>query len=247
MRIPRIFVDQALQPHTEICFTQETSHYLSRVLRLSLDAKIRVFDGKSGEYEAKITNIQKNRVTASLSAFIEESRQSPLPVHLAIGISRGERMDWVIQKSTELGVASIVPLFSERCEVKLDSKRLQSKLTHWRKVAISACEQSGLNIIPEIHPPQQLKEWLPTANTDLKLVLHPLDSQPLARLATPDSVTLLIGPEGGFSQSEITAAIQSSFQPIQLGPRILRTESAPIVAISILQYQWGDLGHNLQH
>ncbi len=242
MRIPRLFVDQALAPNTTITLAPESGHYLSRVLRLPKDARVTLFNGAGGEYEARITDIKKNLVTATVSSWHKGDCQSPLHIHLAIGISRGERMDWVIQKSTELGVTGLFPLFSEHCEVKLDGKRLQNKLNHWRKVSISACEQSGLNIVPTIHPPSQLRQWLPSASSELKLILHPENSKPLTQNNKPTSVTLLVGPEGGFSDTELNEALQHGFQAMQLGPRILRTETAPVTAISILQYRWGDLG-----
>ncbi|MCB1661031.1 MAG: 16S rRNA (uracil(1498)-N(3))-methyltransferase [Pseudomonadales bacterium] len=241
MRIPRVFVDQTLISNAQILLGPEASHYLTRVLRLSIDAKIRVFNGQGGEYEAKILHSDRQGVNIKLLTFSPPNNSSPLAIHLGIAISRGERMDFVVQKATELGVAAITPLFSERCEVKLKNDRLEKKLTHWQKVSASACEQTGLNLLPKIYPPSSFYDWINLADADLKLILQPASENPLETTVRPASIILLIGPEGGFSNAEIAQAINAQFCPLQLGPRVLRTETAPLAALSILQYQWGDL------
>lgn len=242
MRIPRVYTDQPLTAGDRIELPPETSHYLTRVLRLSANAAVRLFNGKGGSYGGVILTADKSATQVQLEEFDPDNLASPLRVHLGIVVSRGERMDLVMQKATELGVSAITPLFSERCEVKLKGERLTKKQTHWRKVSISACEQSGLNLLPDMHPAEQLQTWLQASDAELKLVLHPGTEQPLPADRRPESVALLIGPEGGFSDLEIEQASATGFTPLQLGPRILRTETAPIAALTILQYQWGDLG-----
>jgi 16S rRNA (uracil1498-N3)-methyltransferase len=147
-------------------------------------------------------------------------------------------MDWAIQKATELGVTQITPIVSERCEVRLNDERADKRLAHWRQIAISACEQCGRSVLPVIHPPMSLRDWLPV-EADLKLVLHPV-AAPLTSHARPQTLAFLIGPEGGLSESEVEQAANQGFQPARLGPRVLRTETAPVVALSVAQQLWGD-------
>ena len=168
-------------------------------------------------------------------------RESGLTIELGQVMSRGERMDYAVQKATELGVTRIVPLFSERCEVKLSSERQDKRQQHWQQVAISACEQSGRSRVPEIAQPQPLSQWLTQCHSALKLVLHPDAAMPLAQRQAPASVALLIGPEGGLGDQEIAQARAAGFDSLQLGPRVLRTETAPVAALAVLQYLWGDL------
>ncbi len=175
--------------------------------------------------------------------------ESPLRITLAQGISRGERMDYTLQKSVELGVSRIIPLSTERCGVKFDAKRAAKRLQHWQGVIISACEQSGRNDIPEILPTISLHAWLDAHRVPcqqqeaLRLLLHPRATQSLRQLTPPTGeISLLIGPEGGLSDNEIDMATQCGFEGIQLGPRVLRTETAGVAALAALQSYWGDLG-----
>jgi 16S rRNA (uracil1498-N3)-methyltransferase len=165
--------------------------------------------------------------------------ESPLHVHIGQGLSRGERMDWAIQKATELGVAEITPIVSSRCEVRLKDERTDKRMSHWRQVAISACEQCGRSVLPLIHPPLVLEDWLKQSSAELKLVLHPV-AEPLTSHRKPQSLAFLIGPEGGLSDNEVALAQSAGFQPARLGPRVLRTETAPIVALAVAQHLWGD-------
>ncbi|RBL67730.1 16S rRNA (uracil(1498)-N(3))-methyltransferase, partial [Pseudomonas sp. MWU13-2625] len=160
-------------------------------------------------------------------------------IHLGQGLSRGERMDWAIQKATELGVSEITPIFSERCEVRLKDERADKRLLHWRQVAISACEQCGRSQVPVIHPPVLLADWIKQARADLKLVLHPV-AQPLESHAKPASLAFLIGPEGGLTDAEVDLSHTSGLLPARLAPRVLRTETAPVVALAVAQQLWGD-------
>src|SRR5690606_3425388 len=170
-----------------------------------------------------------------------ENRESPLQLELAIGISRGERFEWVLQKATELGVTKITPLITERTEVKTSGDRQEKMLDRWQHIIISACEQCQRNLLPELAAPVQLNDYLPQVNSDLRFVLHHRDSKTLPTEQKPQSITLLIGPEGGLSESEIALAQQHNFNALTLGPRVLRTETAPVAAISLVQYLWGDL------
>jgi len=240
MRIPRIFINLPLDEHQSVELPRETSHYLSRVLRLPVEAKLRIFNGLGGEYQAHICSLTKNSASIKIDSFDATDNSSPLHIHLGISLSKGDRMDFVIQKATELGVAEISLLSSERTEVKLKGERLDKKVDHWRKVSISACEQCGSNRVPIIHPPVSLPQWLAKRDEPIKLIMQPDTAQPLQH-ESPAAVALLIGPEGGFSEQEVKAANAAAFDSISLGPRILRTETAPLVAISILQHHWGDL------
>jgi len=240
MRIPRIFIDQPLGEHQHVELSRETSHYLSRVLRLPLDTSLRIFNGQGGEYLARISDASKNAMSLAVGEFDATNNSSPLHIHLGIAISKGDRMDFVVQKATELGVSEISLLTSERTEVKLKGDRQEKRLSHWQKVAISACEQCGSNRVPVIHPPVNLNQWLDERNEAVRLIMQPGTDQPFQQ-NKPSNVALLVGPEGGFSEAEVCSANAAYFDSISLGPRILRTETAPLVAISILQHHWGDL------
>lgn len=244
MRIPRIFSQAPLADIEELELNEAASRHLVKVLRMDAGRELVLFDGNGGEYSAQILEPGK-RARVRLGEHSLDDRESPLHLTLAIGISRGERFDWVVQKATELGVSEILPLFSERCEVKLPAERREKKLAHWRQIAISACEQCARNRVPRIAPPVQIADYLVRAAAELKLVLHHRTQTDLRSLArergTPASVALLVGPEGGLSPAEIDAAEQSGFVPLRLGPRVLRTETAPVAAISVLQSHWGDL------
>jgi 16S rRNA (uracil1498-N3)-methyltransferase len=204
-----------------------------------------LFDGSGGQYPASITAVDKKTVIVTTGDFDAIERESGLRLHLGIAISRGERMDWVVQKATELGVSSISPLFSERTEVRLKGERGDKKMRHWQQIAVSACEQCGRNQLPQIRPLQALEDWARAVEAQLKLVLHPVADPVAAPAIAPDSIALLVGPEGGLSPAEVSTAEQAGFHSLQLGPRVLRTETAPLAAIAILQARWGDMsGHS---
>lgn len=244
MRIPRIFFPEPLAGRSEIELDEGASRHLVKVLRMSAGRPLILFDGRGGEYRAELLETGK-RALVRLGEFCAEDRQSTLALTLAIGISRGDRFDWVIQKATELGAVAIQPLWTSRCEVKLTGPRLEKKLAHWRQIAASACEQCARNRLPEIAEPRKLAQFLDrSGGDDLKLVLHHRTDLDLRQLekerGRPSSALLLVGPEGGLSQAEIDAALARDFQPLRLGPRVLRTETAPVAALSVLQFQWGD-------
>ena len=243
MRIPRIYTSANLTVGTDIDLDEGAARHLTSVLRMSAGQAIILFNGQGGEYSAQLTKAKKGRASASISGFIDSDKESPLNLHLAIGISRGERMDWIVQKATDLGVSQVTPVFTSRCEVKLSAERLKKRLTHWQQVAISACEQSQRNTIPVINSPVNLGQWLESCTSDLKLVLHHRTEQRLAEMTnSSNQIALLIGPEGGLSDTEIEQALAASYQALAIGPRVLRTETAPLAAISIIQSLWGDMG-----
>lgn len=241
MREIRIYTDQPLTENQSVVLDDNAARHLKTVLRVKPGQPVTLFNGAGGEYQGTITDSATKKVIVALSVHRQLERESPLHITLAIGISRGERMDWIVQKATELGVSVIVPLITERTEVKLNAERAQKKLRHWRQITISACEQSGRNKLPEIQPLQQFGDWLSQQSGENKFVLHHRAATPLASLAKfARSATVLIGPEGGLTEAEITAAAARSFQPLSLGPRVMRTETAPVAAISVLQMLWGD-------
>ncbi len=242
MRIPRIYTPQPLAPSSTLALDAEAAHHVARVLRMQSGDALILFNGDGNEYPAAIASVDKKSVQVVLEAANTFDRESPLAIHLGIAISKGERMDWVIQKATELGVTEITPLQTERVEVRLNSEREGKKLSHWQAIAISACEQCQRNRIPVIHSPQSLSTWLAAINTEAKFVLHHRSEVALESYAEkPKSVALLIGPEGGLSEAEILLAEKKDFAPLRLGPRVMRTETAPIAALGILQFLWGDL------
>lgn len=240
MRIPRIFTHQELISNSTLALAEPQSHYLSKVLRMQAGRELILFNGDGGEFSAKISAVHKKHVDVSVKEFFAENRQSHLQLELAIGVSRGERMDWVLQKATELGVTKITPLMTERTEVKLGGERADKKMEHWQQIIISACEQCQRNLLPELSEPKTYSEWIVQCDAELKFVLHHRDSKGLPKDKTTQSVALLIGPEGGLDESEIAQAIEKNFSPLTLGPRVLRTETAPVAAISLVQYLWGD-------
>ncbi|MGC6368270.1 16S rRNA (uracil(1498)-N(3))-methyltransferase [Pseudomonas sp. K2I15] len=238
MRLSRFFVDAPLSLGDHE-LPEAQAHYISRVLRMSEGDAVQLFDGSGHEFHASLLEVGKKRVVVQVTETFAGQIESPLQIHLGQGLSRGERMDWAIQKATELGVNEITPIFSERCEVRLKDERADKRLQHWRQVAISACEQCGRSRVPVIHPPLLLADWLKQAEADLKLVLHPV-AEPLVSHAKPASLAFLIGPEGGLTDGEVETAQGAGFHSARLGPRVLRTETAPVVALAVAQQLWGD-------
>ncbi len=246
MRIPRLYLPIALVPDSLIALSTDAAHHVARVLRLEVGAAVCLFNGEGGEYHAVLHSIHKSQVHAQILSYSPREAESPLQVTLAQGLPRGERMDYALQKAVELGIARIAPLFSERCEVRLQGERLDKRLHHWQGIVISACEQCGRTRIPPVSTPVTLQDWLHTSSLSeggLHLVLDPRAPHSLAHHAKPanNNITLLIGPEGGLSDAEITAAENIGFTRIRVGPRILRTETAGIAVLAALQFMWGDL------
>ncbi|MAT92554.1 MAG: 16S rRNA (uracil(1498)-N(3))-methyltransferase [Halioglobus sp.] len=240
MRIPRIYTAQTLDAEADFQLEAGPAAHVARVLRMATGDALLLFDGRGGEYPATITGLDRHAVSVRTQQRRQGLAESPLHIHLGIAVSRGERMDWVVQKATELGVAAVSPLLSERTGVKLNAPRAEKKRRHWQQVAISACEQCGRCDLPEIHPLAPLPAWLDSVDAPCRLLLQP-GANAAAPGASPRRVALLIGPEGGFSQGEVELAQAAGFRGLQLGPRILRTETAPLAAIAVLQARWGDL------
>lgn len=241
MRIPRIYTGQVLACDSQLELEPGPSAHISRAMRMRSGDCLTLFNGRGGEYSASIDSVGKKTVLVNVGAHNDSETESPLAIHLGIAISRGDRMDWVIQKATELGVKSLSPLLSERTEVKLKGERADKKRHHWQQIAIAACEQCGRNQLPEINPLQSLPQWLETTQSDRKFVLHHRSLADGGEPGSPASIALLIGPEGGLSEVEINLAERGAYQSLQLGPRVMRTETAPLAAIAILQARWGDM------
>ncbi|MGF1853144.1 16S rRNA (uracil(1498)-N(3))-methyltransferase [Vibrio satsumensis] len=243
MRIPRIHHPERIHQLGSLALGEDAAGHVGRVLRMKEGQEVLLFDGSGAEFPATIAEVSKKKVTVNVSGRIERSSESPLDLHLGQVISRGDKMEFTIQKSVELGVNTITPLISERCGVKLDTKRFEKKLAQWQKIAIAACEQCGRNTVPVIRPIMQLEEWCSEPSEALKLNLHPRAKYSINTLPEPiNKVRLLIGPEGGLSAEEIGMTEQYKFEETLLGPRVLRTETAALTAITALQVRFGDLG-----
>ena len=243
MRIPRSYHPDALTVGTEIALADDAANHVGRVLRMGQGQAVQLFDGSNQVFDAHITRADKKSVIVNITHAEVDDHESPLHIHLGQVMSRGEKMEFTIQKSIELGVSLITPLFSERCGVKLDAERLNKKLGQWQKIAIAACEQCGRNRVPEIRPAMDLEDWCAEEENGLKLNLHPRASQSINTLPLPvERVRLLIGPEGGLTADEIAMTARYQFTDILLGPRVLRTETTALTAITALQVRFGDLG-----
>jgi 16S rRNA (uracil1498-N3)-methyltransferase len=243
MTISRIYQQTLLNTDSHINLDEQASHHLSKVLRARVGDHITLFNGEGGEYDAAIISINKKSVEVQVGTFNNRSAESPLQLCLAQGISRGEKMGYIIQKAVELGVTQIVPLLTERCTVKLDEERRQKRFQHWQTIIVNACEQSGRNRIPELVVPQTYESWIGTASADLCLVLAPQAVEKIERskVNANGKIVLLIGPEGGLSEQEIEQSVQKGFKPVNIGPRVLRTETAATAALTILQCIFGDM------
>ena len=252
MRLSRVYIDAPLKLNALVPLPKETAHYLGNVLRLRVDDELLLFNSQHGEFLARICAATKKSVEVELIEVRREldadEEQNRLGLHLILGLSRGDRMDFAVQKSTELGVTEISPVYTEHGEVRLKPERLEKKLLHWRRIAISACEQSGRLTVPSIHSPMPLAD-LAQGSSANKWMLEPSGSdsipesiaEPIAEPITDRHIDLLIGPEGGFSPAEIDWARDNGFRIVSLGKRILRTETAPIAALAILQHKFGDM------
>ena len=244
LRIPRIHTPQELAPGVKIALDEHAANHVARVLRMQPGQAFLLFNGDGLDYPAEIVEVSKRLVEVSITGTAPAAPESPLRVTLGQVISRGERMDYAIQKSVELGANTIVPLVSERCEVRLQGDREDKRLRRWQQLATSAAEQCGRARITTIAPIQQLPAWLGSTadagQATSKLVLHHHSEQPLTHVERPQHLMLLIGPEGGLAEHEVDAARQAGFIPTAFGTRVLRTETAPIAALAVCQWLWGD-------
>jgi len=245
MTYTRLFIDDDLRPGAALHLDSERAHYVGRVLRLRAGDALTIFNGRAGEFSATVDAITRNSAVLLLGEPLESSAESALKIHLVQGISRGDRMDFVVQKATELGVKRITPVLTKHGVVKLDAARAAKRRDHWQGVAESACEQSGRMRPPLVDPPMELNAWFGAraAETDTDLILCPGAPLALAAVTRPvTKVCLLIGPEGGFSDKEYEDAHAADFTAVSLGPRTLRTETAALATVAVVQTLWGDLG-----
>ena len=247
MRNPRIYQNMSWAVGETITLSDDAFGHTIRVLRLKDGDCITLFNGleyqgELGEFQGELINVSKKNAQAIIKSFTKVTNESPVNIHLGQAISRGDRMDFTLQKSVELGVNTITPLFTERCGVKISGERLQKKIEQWQKIVISACEQSGRCSIPRVNTTKSLDDWLSQETSALKLNLHPKAKHSIITLPNEnDRIRLLIGPEGGLSDTEIEKANKWQFIDVLLGPRVLRTETAALTAITALQCRFGDI------
>ncbi|MDJ0905177.1 MAG: 16S rRNA (uracil(1498)-N(3))-methyltransferase [Woeseiaceae bacterium] len=243
MSLTRLFISQRLGTGATLRLDGDRARYVGRVLRLRPGDRLRVFNGDDGEYDAHLQKVTKSSAELLVEEPVDSGTESALKLQLVQGISRGERMDFVIQKATELGVKRITPVFTEYGVVKLDEKRAAKRRDHWQGVAESACEQSGRIRPPLIDAPVALNTWfgMSARETDTDLILRPGAPTALTSVDAPSTkVCLLIGPEGGFSDQEYADARLAGFTAVSLGPRVLRTETAALATVAVAQSLWGD-------
>jgi len=241
--MPRFYCSPPLPTSSSFQLPQDAAHHASRVLRLKKNSKVAIFDGLGNERHGVISEINGKRVIISDIIEIDVNRESPLHIVLAQSLSSSEKMDWVIQKTTELGVTEIQPLSTERSIAKLTLERTAKRIEHWQQVAISACEQCGRNVLPQIHAPLDIMQWMQQMRESpiTKLILLPEGTASLPSQIRPQNkVALLIGAEGGFSQAESIASLKCGFTAIRMGARVLRTETAAVAGLAALQTLWGD-------
>jgi len=266
MHIPRLYIPQRLTENSHIELEPAAAHHIAKVLRMKAGRSVTLFNGQAhGEYSATLKEVGKKHVSVHVGQFSEKSVESPLSIELGACLIKNDRMDWLLQKATELGVTSITPLWSQYTDSKLSAERIEKKRQHWQQVLISASEQSGRVTVPQIARPQKIHQWLTSIHVDYPWVLHPYDpsldeknadkpiatslknflsnssDHPTITNQTSISAALLVGPEGGLTSSEVALALKHGFYCGSLGPRILRAETAPLVAISLLQAQLGDI------
>ncbi len=240
--MPRFYCPPPLPDTDMFLLPENAAHHAIRVLRLREGDSVQIFDGQGGECHGFIESISGKKVAIGRARHVDRDTESPLPVLLAQSLTSSEKMDWIIQKATELGATRIQPLDTGRSVARLDAERAQRRIEHWKQVAISACEQCGRNRMPEIYAPMDIMAWLEEmrAAACSKFILLPDGAASLHEQPRPETAALLIGPEGGFPDTEARAALLAGFVPIRLGARILRTETAAIAGLATLQTLWGD-------
>ncbi len=240
MRLSRLYIADQLVPETLTELSEQSAHYIRTVLRLKKDQKITLFDGRGGEFLCRLQEVTRKKVIAEVLEFNDHSVESALKVYLGLGISRGDRMDWAVQKAVELGVGRITPLFTDRCVVKLNQEKKKQRLMHWQNIAQHAAEQCGRTVLPTVCDSDVLTRWV-TSQQGLKVILDPYATQSLRDLNPENKhITVLSGPEGGFTNDERMIAVEAGFTAVCLGQRILRTETAVLASLSAIQMLWGD-------
>jgi 16S rRNA (uracil1498-N3)-methyltransferase len=241
MPSPRIYCDVRLGPGAQFPLPQDAANHVGRALRLRVGDSLVVFDGRGGEYEAAIQRIDRDRVEVKVGAFHDADRESCVRVGLVQGLPEADKMDWILQKSVELGVTWVQPVICERSVVRLSGDRAARRESHWQRVMIAACEQSGRNVVPELRATLAFRDWAAQPSQAARWMLAPGADEALSAQPAPAGpVELLIGPEGGLSERELDIASTIGFRALTLGPRVLRTETAPIAALAAMQSLWGD-------
>lgn len=242
MRINRVYQATSLSVGEQLTLDKAASLHLAKVLRIRTQTPIELFNGDGFRYKAEVISVERNQVTVTIHSQNQVITESPLNIHLYQGVSRGDKMDLTLQKGVELGIKSFTPIITERCGVKLDQKRWLKKLEHWQKVIISACEQSGRDHIPKIHPVLNWEDALSKLNANCYF-LDPHAEKSFRDIAKPEAtqeIQLWVGPEGGFSENETEQINKMQIMPVFLGPRVLRTETAALAAVSAINALWGD-------
>lgn len=240
MRMPRIYTPQTLSSDLSLSLEEQASAHLMRVLRMKEGQAIELFDGSGQAFQAEIIALHKKTLDARVLQQLPEQQPSPLQSEIALAVSKGDKMDWIVQKATELGVNTISPVISTRTDVRMDEKRWQKKHASWLQIMQGACEQSGRNHLVTIHPVQPLKNWLINCQAQTKLICHLEQSTRFADIDSSKDIAMCFGSEGGFSDEEVELARAKGFIPVSMGPRVLRAETAPLAALAIAQSQWGD-------
>ena len=242
MRLPRVYTKEYLTPGSEIDLESGAAHYVSSVLRLSTGDDVILFNGRGGEYSATLGRAKKGKARVHVNHFHDVNRESPIRIHLYQGLSRGDRMDLAIQKATELGVASITPILCQHVQFKGGEQRRKNKMQHWQHIIVNAAQQCRRCELPTLNPVTPLPDALSQTNETTTLFVHPSTQQKLAKnLKDIASIAVFIGPEGGFSEAECQMAVKHKAHVIQLGPRILRTETATVATLSLIQFLFGDI------
>jgi 16S rRNA (uracil1498-N3)-methyltransferase len=241
--MPRFYIDAPLAPGQLLDLPAEVAHHI-HVVRLAPGDIVTLFNGMGGQFDAVLTEVGKKRATAEVRAFDARDVELPYAVTLAQGLPEGTKMDWIVEKAVELGVTAVQPLAARRCVVRLSAERAQKKLEHWRGIVVAASEQSGRNRLATVADPAELRDWIGTPAAGPRLLLSPRGTSSLvdwARGAGPDPVTILVGPEGGFTDEEEDAAGRAGAVMVSMGPRVLRTETAALAALAMLQGSWGGM------
>ncbi len=239
MRVSRLYVAVSLNVGDQVQLDDDAAHYVRSVLRLKQDQAIVLFNGQGNDFSGRFSEVSRKTVRVRIEQKIERSVESPLQIHLGLGVSRGDRMDWAVQKAVELGVNRLTPLITERCVIKFNDDKKQQRQQHWQHIVQHAAEQSGRTLLAELTPVAAISDWV-AHQQGLKLFLDPYAEQSLADLQPDGLVTFLSGPEGGFTEPERELARAAGFVPVRMGARILRTETAVLSALAAAQSLWGD-------
>ena len=241
MRITRLFTDQPLTTGASVLLEGDTARHLGRALRARVGESVALFNGDGREFTARIREVSKQSIVAEIGEASRPSTESTTKTEIGLCLSKGDRFDWAIQKATEMGVGKVVPLLSERVDFAIPPERIEKRRSHWQQIVTSACEQCGRVQVPPVTLPQTLNHWVQDVTADQKWVLHCGPSVASSGRSVPDTAALLIGPEGGLSQDEVDLALNQGFKLLQLGPRVLRTETAPVAALAALAATWGEI------